>query len=219
MKHNLIIFVLPFFIRGTEGASGFSKASYHSLRRQHKKVSIETTQREEKTIVTVSTNPQTRLSSLEGIEGHPNIQPADSLYIVQASLELLTLPEFPNPFFHLKDLHLEGCGITELPDRCFMGIPTLVYINLSDNEIAKLTNATFEGLPQLERLNLSRNKILLKDMAQDTFAVCIVLKRLILDYNPLTERVRDRHLASDKVIEVLSKGRAVHVTAEILYEE
>jgi Leucine-rich repeat (LRR) protein len=156
---------------------------------------------------------------LRVLEIFKKINEADELRFINGQLGILRIPRLANPFVKLHTLSLEDCGITELPDHVFLGFAALTYITLAKNKIKTLTPATFEGLPDIAHLDLSCNKLMIKTFALETFNACPSLRHLSLNYNPWTEKKRDRFLIKRKIIESLQKGKDLVVTAEINHDD
>ena len=193
--------------------------AYESLKLQGNLLLELTNLREEKIVLTVSTQkPPLALSDLKGLESSKDIDQADELRVTNAQLGILAIPRFINPFIKLSVLHLNNCGITDLPDKVFMGLAAVISINLANNHIKALGPATFEGLPNVEHINLSFNQLHVRNVSLETFNSCPTLKCLYLDYNTWTENVRDRHLIEKKLKEVLTKGKDLTVSVKFTHK-
>ncbi|XP_058835194.1 leucine-rich repeat neuronal protein 3-like [Topomyia yanbarensis] len=92
------------------------------------------------------------------------------------------------PYFvgdKLKYLSLHDNAITELKDKNFANITSLLELDLSENKIDLITSDAFVGLTLLQKLNLAGNRI--KMIQVNTFSIFIHLEHLILSGNPLGE--------------------------------
>lgn len=59
----------------------------------------------------------------------------------------------------LKELHLNNCGLTQLPDRLYKLRDTLSILDMSNNKITKIDARLAIYFKQLKHLNLSNNEI------------------------------------------------------------
>uniref|UniRef100_A0A8C5LR01 Reticulon 4 receptor n=1 Tax=Leptobrachium leishanense TaxID=445787 RepID=A0A8C5LR01_9ANUR len=85
---------------------------------------------------------------------------------------------------HLHTLHLNRCGLLELPLGIFQGLFSLQYLYLHENNLHFLHNDTFVDLGNLTFLFLHGNK--LNSLSENVFAGLINLDRLLVHQNRLT---------------------------------
>ncbi|XP_053615765.1 insulin-like growth factor-binding protein complex acid labile subunit [Plodia interpunctella] len=83
----------------------------------------------------------------------------------------------------VQELSLSNCNLQYLGTNTFRRMPTLMYLDLSKNEIVGLHPDIFKNLLDLEELDLSDNKI--KSLPSDIFAENTELATLHIDRNPI----------------------------------
>ncbi|XP_068127567.1 reticulon-4 receptor [Hyperolius riggenbachi] len=84
---------------------------------------------------------------------------------------------------HLHTLHLNRCGLQELPIGLFQGLFSLQYLYLHDNNLHFLHDDTFVDLGNLTFLFLHGNK--LNTLSENVFSGLINLDRLLVHQNRL----------------------------------
>ncbi|XP_063310677.1 reticulon-4 receptor isoform X2 [Pelobates fuscus] len=85
---------------------------------------------------------------------------------------------------HLHILHLNRCGLLELPIGIFQGLFSLQYLYLHDNNLNFLHDDTFLDLGNLTFLFLHGNK--LNSLSENVFTGLINLDRLLVHQNRLS---------------------------------
>ncbi|XP_053325778.1 reticulon-4 receptor-like [Spea bombifrons] len=85
---------------------------------------------------------------------------------------------------HLHTLHLNRCGLQDLPPGIFQGLFSLQYLYLHDNNLHFLPDDTFVDLGNLTFLFLHGNK--LNSLSENVFNGLINLDRLLVHQNRLT---------------------------------
>lgn len=81
----------------------------------------------------------------------------------------------------LQTLHLHRCGLSELPYGIFMGLSSLQYLYLQDNNLLAIHDNTFLDLANLVVLHLHNNKI--KTVTDHMFRGLLSLDSLLLHQN------------------------------------
>ncbi|XP_073953551.1 LOW QUALITY PROTEIN: uncharacterized protein [Choristoneura fumiferana] len=113
-----------------------------------------------------------------------------------------------NSFFqnldHLQSIDLSFNRISKLPPGAFQSLKILKVLNVSSNFIKNLRYGSFKGLNRTEVIDLSRNDIHVLDV--DVFHECTELKRLIIDYNFITQLDFDRLILTVSKLNALSLG-------------
>ncbi|XP_068085962.1 nephrocan isoform X2 [Anabrus simplex] len=94
------------------------------------------------------TIPRKELSTLK------NLQVLDLKYNSVSSLSE-KLPPLPK----LRTLRLDGCNLSSIEKRDFVGLPELVELTLSGNMLTNLENNAFRPLKKLKLLDLSSNRL------------------------------------------------------------
>ena len=87
----------------------------------------------------------------------------------------------------LRNLTLAYCGILTIQENAFLGLGSLVHLNLSHNGIGS-TNIgvnTFEGMPSMTSLDLSHNQIKSIASEKDLFKYATELQFLDFSHNSL----------------------------------
>ncbi|XP_063769224.1 reticulon-4 receptor [Pseudophryne corroboree] len=84
---------------------------------------------------------------------------------------------------HLHTLHLNRCGLQDLPPGIFQGLFSLQYLYLHDNNLHFLHDDTFVDLGNLTYLFLHGNK--LNSLSENVFSGLINLDRLLVHQNRL----------------------------------
>ncbi|SPP86887.1 blast:Protein flightless-1 [Drosophila guanche] len=87
----------------------------------------------------------------------PSLQSLEVLKMSGTQRTLLNFPTSLDSLANLCELDLSHNALPKLPD-CVYNVPTLVRLNLSDNEINELS-ASMESWQRLESLNLCRNQL------------------------------------------------------------
>lgn len=113
-----------------------------------------------------------------------------------------------NSFFqnldHLQSIDLSFNRISKLPPGTFQSLKILKVLNVSSNVIQSLRYGSFKGLNRTEVIDLSRNDIHVLDV--EVFHECTELKRLIIDYNFITQLDFDRLVVTASKLNALSLG-------------
>ncbi|KAM4809216.1 reticulon-4 receptor [Rhinophrynus dorsalis] len=90
---------------------------------------------------------------------------------------------------HLHTLHLNRCGLQELPPGIFQGLFSLQYLYIHDNNLHYLHDDTFLDLGNLTFLFLHGNK--LHSLSENVFSGLTNLDRLLVHQNRL-DMIHDR---------------------------
>ncbi|XP_066458039.1 reticulon-4 receptor [Eleutherodactylus coqui] len=98
------------------------------------------------------------------------------------NLKTITAPTFRG-LVHLHTLHLNRCGLQDLPPGIFQGLYSLQYLYLHDNNLHFLHDDTFVDLGNLTYLFLHGNK--LNSLSENVFSGLINLDRLLVHQNRL----------------------------------
>ena len=127
--------------------NGFESIPHASL---CKAQNLETFTFQQSLVKTVDFPPcYTRMVQLRGLELSKN--PISKL----ASEDFYNLRNSP-----LRDLRMNGCNISRLPENLFQYVPGLAYISLSKNKLTHLPPLIFQNMTNLKVLIFSDNKIL-----------------------------------------------------------
>ncbi|KAI6079622.1 Leucine-rich repeat-containing G-protein coupled receptor 5 [Aix galericulata] len=104
--------------------------------------------------------------------------------LVVLDLNYNSLDEFPTAIrtlTNLKELGFHSNNIKSIPERAFVGNPSLITIHFYDNPIQLVGKSAFQHLPELRTLDLSYN--LLEDLP--CFTACKKLQKMDLAWNKI----------------------------------
>lgn len=114
------------------------------------------------------------------------IQPKNAKKIVELAFIDCNISCFParlSEFFpHLKIIRARECGITGITKEHFKGLPGLIRLDLSENNIKLLTDDVFDNTPMLKIIGLRHNELAF--IGNKTFASLKSLQFADLKRNP-----------------------------------
>lgn len=128
-----------------------------------------------------------------------------SLTFFENQLESLSfVSSLPNT---LQVLILAKNRFSSIPDRTFVNLPNLIYLNLVNNQIERLQNDVFKGLDSLQILIITKNRLV--EIERDAFNGLKQLTTLNFYQNSLRElqkgtfsgleNLKDLNLSSNKL--------------------
>lgn len=99
----------------------------------------------------------TIVNSSVGTVGFDALALASKLRIVKISNTPLVAGSFVSS--SLEELELSGCGLRNITNTTFAGLPQLTYLNVASNNISHVDHLAFSQLSNLEELTLEKNSI------------------------------------------------------------